>query len=92
MALQEINQETNLTRILRFKMLSAEAVGKVIGVNQPQTVRRKLQRQHPFKLGEAKKLHHELLPEYDFDYLFADYVDINEDPQETAKAAGQTAG
>lgn len=82
MALQELDQETNLTRILRFKLISAEAVGKVIGVSQPQTVRRKLNRQYPFKLGEAKKLHSELLPEYDFDYLFAEYVNINEEPQD----------
>ena len=84
MALQEMEHETNLTRILRLKLISAEAIGKIIGVNQPQTVRRKLNKQYPFKLGEAKKIHNELLPEYDFDYLFADYVDIDEAAQEPA--------
>ena len=84
MALQEMEQETNLTRILRIKLISAEAVGKVIGVRQPQTVRRKLQRQYPFNLPEAKRLHRGLLPEYDFDYLFADYFDVGDDSQEPA--------
>lgn len=81
MAIPVTEQDTNLTRILRIKMISAETVGNVIGVRQPQTVRRKLNRQFPFKLGEAKKLHKELLPEYDFSYLFDDYCDI-EEPEE----------
>ena len=55
------------------------ALGVVIGVRQEQTVRRKLDKLFPFKLPEAKKLHTNLLPEYDFDYLFDEYTDISED-------------
>mgnify|MGYP007069898090 FL=1 len=77
-----MTRETHLTRILREKNISADAVGAVIGVRQRQSVTRKLAKQYPFKLPEAKKIHSNLLPEYDFDYLFDEYVDIQSDDDE----------
>ena len=75
-------KETNLQRILREKNISVAAVGAVIGVRQEQSVRRKLAKLFPFKLPEAKKLHRDLLPEYDFDYLFNEYVDLETSEEE----------
>lgn len=74
----EREAETNLIRLLREKNIGAAAVGAVMGVNQPQTVRRKLNKLYPFKLSEAKKIHKNLLSEYDFDYVFEGYDDVNE--------------
>ena len=81
----EMEKETNLMRLLRIKNISASTVGAVIGVKQPQTIRRKLYGQFPFKLGEAKKIHHELFPEYDFDYVFDEYCEVEDEKEDVAE-------
>lgn len=77
----ESTRETNLERILREKKLSVAAVSAVIGVSQPQSTRRKLSKERPFKLGEAMHIHKDLLPEYDFNFLFDEYGDIPDEEE-----------
>ncbi len=69
-------KETNLQRILREKNITTAAVGAVCNLNQTQSVVRKLSKTFPFKLPEAIAIHKNLLPEYDFNYLFDEYADI----------------
>lgn len=66
--------DTNLIRVLREKNINVAAVRAVIGVKQDKSVREKLTKVRPFNLPEAKRLHSNLLPEYDFDYLFNEYA------------------
>lgn len=83
-----IVKETNLQRILREKNISTEAVKAVIGCATPKSALMKIRRECQFKLSEAKTLHQNLLPEYDFDYLFREYYgadDTDEDPGQQAE-------
>lgn len=76
-----IDTNTNLIKVLRAKGISTSAVRAVIGVKQDKSVREKLAKIRPFNLSEAKRLHKDLLSEYDFEYLFNEYADVGMDEE-----------
>ncbi len=61
---------TNLKELLRVKNISNKKLAELLGVTE-KTVYLKLAENTQFNLGEIKKIHTFLFPEYKFEFLFA---------------------
>lgn len=60
----------NVRVALSQKNISMKALAQFLGVSE-KTIQNKIQGDTDFTFPEAKRIKKELLPEYDYDYLFA---------------------
>lgn len=60
----------NVQKALNDKNITMRAVAQLLGVTE-KTIQNKIQGDTDFSFPEAMKIKRELLPEYDYDYLFA---------------------
>ena len=59
----------NVQKALISKNISMKALAQFLGVTE-KTIQNKIQGDTDFSFPEAKRIKMELLPEYDYDYLF----------------------
>ena len=64
---------TNLQMLLGMKGIPTATVKDVIGCKSEKTAYNKIYAGHELTLSEALAIKNQLFPEYDFDYIFADY-------------------